>query len=59
MLKWIKNGVENNILMPLYELMVCSQLEYCVQLWSPYHKNDTVATEGDQSWTVENVLDIW
>ncbi|CAM5108054.1 unnamed protein product, partial [Natator depressus] len=48
MLGIIKKGIENKtetILLPLYRSMVCSHLEYCIQMWSPRLKKDILALE--------------
>ncbi|CAM4642329.1 unnamed protein product [Lepidochelys kempii] len=37
----IKKGIDNNtknIMLPLYQSMVCPHLEYCVQMWLPHLK---------------------
>ena len=43
-----KNGTENNAessTMPLYHLMICSHLEYCVQVWMYCLKNEMKQNE--------------
>ncbi|CAM5145823.1 unnamed protein product [Natator depressus] len=45
--KWIENKMDNTLL-PLYKSVVRPHLEYCVQMWPPHLKKDTLALEKVQ-----------
>ncbi|CAM5152026.1 unnamed protein product [Natator depressus] len=51
MLGIIKKGIDNkteNIILPLYKSMVHPHLDYCVQMWLPHLKKDTLELEKVQ-----------
>ena len=40
---------EKDLIIPLYKTIVRSHLEYCIQAWRPYHKNDIDIVERVQN----------
>ena len=50
-LRLIRNTIpykEKHLIVPLYKAIVRPHLEYCIEAWRPYRKNDIYKLEGIQ-----------
>ncbi len=58
----MRPGLESRsreVWLPVYRYLVRPHLEYCVQVWAPYYKNDIQALESIQKRATKQISGMW